>query len=55
MILVNENVLKVRVGYFKKSRSKNCRFQMGILHVLLDSLPISLLPWLYDMSGYFWV
>ena len=50
--------------YFKKSRLTNCAkmrnfenggaaIQIGILHVLLNILSISLLSWVHDTLGYF--
>ena len=52
----NENVLRVKGGYFKKSRLKNCaqmRIWIGILHVLINSLSISLLSRVHDTICYF--
>ena len=56
--------MKVHVGYFKKVLThklcQNANFenggtsiQIGILHVLLNILSITLLPRVHDMSGYF--
>ena len=53
----NENVLRVKGGYFKKSWLTNCAkmqiLKIGILHVLLIILSISLLSMVHDTSGYF--
>ena len=60
----NENVLRVQGGYLKKSWLTNCAkmrilifggttIQIGILHVLLNILFISLLSTVHNTSGYF--
>ena len=60
----NENVLRVKLGYFKKSMThklcQNANFENGgttiqvsILHILLNILSISSLPRVHDMSVIF--
>ena len=55
----NENILRVKDGYFKKS-PQNANFENGgttiqidILHVLINILSIPLLSRVYDINGYF--
>ena len=57
----NENVLQVKVCYFKKSCLANCEFlkmggtsiQMDFLHVMLNILSISLLSRVNGTSDFF--
>ena len=57
----NENVLRVKLGYFKKSMThKLCQsanfenggttVQVSILHIMLNILSISSLPRVHDIS-----
>ena len=58
----NENILHVKVGYFKVMTHKlyqNANFknggttiQIGILHVLSNILSVYLLSMIHEMSGY---
>ena len=60
----NCNVLRVKEGYLKKSHDSHNKpkwefrkwgttIQIGIMHVLLNILSISLLSWVHDTSVYF--
>ena len=52
-------ILRVKGGYFTKSPLTNfakmriTTIQIGILHVLINILSVSLLPRIHDTSGYF--
>ena len=62
--LLNANLLRVKGGYFKKSRLTNCAkmrilkkggttIQISMVHVLINFISISLLSMVHETSCYF--